>query len=133
MKTYGRTQKIGESNPPNINPTFLVRQSKKTCLPPRQLVIFDDNPISSPDSPTTTKIPMPRFQAICLVFFSSMILSGGGTAVGHEGHGHTPPGQGNSLWHYLSEPQHAWVFAAVLTVSVAMVLFYKLQKQTQTS
>ncbi|WP_146582205.1 hypothetical protein [Neorhodopirellula pilleata] len=76
---------------------------------------------------------MSRFQAICVVFFSSISLSGVGTVMGHEGHGHTPPGQGNSLWHYLSEPTHAWVFAAVITVSVGMVLFHKLQKQTQES
>lgn len=43
--------------------------------------------------------------------------------VAHEGHGHTAPGQGNSLWHYLTEPQHAWVFAALVVVAAAAALY----------
>ncbi|TWU10010.1 hypothetical protein [Allorhodopirellula heiligendammensis] len=41
----------------------------------------------------------------------------------HEGHGHTAPGQGNSLWHYVTEPQHAWVLTALVVVAAAVALY----------
>lgn len=63
--------------------------------------------------------------AVSAIFLST------GMAMAHEGHGHTASGQGNSVWHYLTEPQHAWVFAAVVTVGVGVMLFGSLQKQTQ--
>ncbi len=40
----------------------------------------------------------------------------------HEGHGHTEAGQGNSLWHYITEPQHAWVFAALVVAAAVLAL-----------
>ncbi len=43
----------------------------------------------------------------------------------HEGHGHSVAGDGNTLWHYVSEPQHAWVFAALVVVVIVAVLLRK--------
>jgi hypothetical protein len=43
----------------------------------------------------------------------------------HEGHGHTVTGDGNTLWHYVTEPQHAWVFAVLVVVAIAAVLIRK--------
>lgn len=50
----------------------------------------------------------------------------------HEGHGHTAPGQGNALWHYVTEPQHAWVFAALVVVAAAAAL-YRWSQQNATA
>ncbi|MCM2373339.1 hypothetical protein [Aporhodopirellula aestuarii] len=50
----------------------------------------------------------------------------------HKGHGHGAASQGNSFWHYLTEPQHAWVFAALVVLSVA-VIGYRWLERTETS
>lgn len=46
----------------------------------------------------------------------------------HEGHGHGAAGQGNGFWHYLTEPQHAWVFVALVVVSAAVVGYRWLER-----
>lgn len=47
----------------------------------------------------------------------------GSALFAHEGHGHTAPGQGSTLWHYVTEPQHAWVFVALVVVAAAAALY----------
>lgn len=50
----------------------------------------------------------------------------------HAGHGHSSA-QGNSLWHYVSEPQHAWAFVAVIVVAVAAAMFSRLSRRSALS
>lgn len=51
----------------------------------------------------------------------------------HEGHGHTAAGQGSTLWHYLTEPQHAWVFVALVVVAAAAGLYRWSQRTAVTT
>jgi len=46
----------------------------------------------------------------------------------HEGHGHTPAGQGNLLWHYVSEPQHSWVFATLIVLTATALAYRTLAR-----
>ncbi|MFG0287567.1 MAG: hypothetical protein ACF8CQ_05315 [Rhodopirellula sp. JB044] len=48
--------------------------------------------------------------------------------MGHEGHGHGAAGQENTLWHYLTEPQHAWVFALLVVVAAAVIGYRWLER-----
>lgn len=58
------------------------------------------------------------------VLFAALLSVLPGTLLfAHEGHGHTAPGQGSALWHYLTEPQHAWVFVSLVVVAAAGALY----------
>lgn len=56
-------------------------------------------------------------------FATLMSVLPGTLLFAHEGHGHSAAGQGSTLWHYLTEPQHAWVFAALVVVAAAAALY----------
>lgn len=62
---------------------------------------------------------MTRLIAVVALTF---LLSG--NVLAHGGHGHSDPGQGISLWHYVTEPQHAWAFFAVFLFGVGVLPFY---------
>ncbi|TWT65196.1 hypothetical protein [Allorhodopirellula solitaria] len=61
---------------------------------------------------------MARILSATLLSIASATL-----VMAHEGHGHSAAGQGNSLWHYVTEPQHAWAYVAVIVVATAAMLF----------
>ncbi len=50
-----------------------------------------------------------RSSMAALLFSSSVAVS----AFAHEGHGHTPNGQGETATHYFTEPVHQLQFAAI--------------------
>ncbi len=63
------------------------------------------------------------FFAVCLALLTIL----GGlitTAPAHEGHGWTSPGQGDTVWHYATDPVHIaqWVALAVVAIITAVGL-----------
>lgn len=56
----------------------------------------------------------------------------------HEGHGHGSPGEGETWWHYFSEPEHlpltiATILAATLLVVGTLSLLNRFVKRKQMS